>query len=168
MNLSELTERHPKAVALTAVIVLAIALGLVLARGGGARTHGPRDAVYYVDLQTRQLFTAREQLPPIAAPSGGQGVRAYVFGCGGCDEAQRFTAYLENYTEEARAALEESRSVRDPAARDALDRQIERGHTVALFDPQQELRWVPESGSAGQQVIRSFTQRCSDAATCEP
>ncbi len=71
---------------------------------GGKHEPKPGAGVWFYDLNTGQRFVADGKLGcPIDAPSGPApdgsqaGVRAYVYGCGTCDEMDKqFIAYLEN------------------------------------------------------------------------
>jgi hypothetical protein len=73
---------------------------------------GPKveTAYHYYDLKSKQFFEGpMDKFSPIAAPSGGEGVRAYVFSCSDCaDTASRFTAYLFKNSEAAKKLLEDS------------------------------------------------------------
>jgi hypothetical protein len=77
--------------------------------------------VWYYDLNTGKLFTGRiDDIAPIDAPSGptpaGQqaGVKAYVFSYGNCsNESERFVAWVERTSVQAKKVVTESRT--DPA-----------------------------------------------------
>src|SRR4029078_13364091 len=70
--------------------------------------------LWFYDLSSGKLFTAIEQVPPIAAPSGAfeggpGGVLAAVYSCGECsDESARFVAWLARAKTEDRATIEKT------------------------------------------------------------
>ncbi|NQU09158.1 hypothetical protein HQ590_00080 [bacterium] len=119
---------------------------------------------WFYDLNTDQLFPAPlGAVPPIAAPSGPQadgapaGVRAYVLGCGGCDASQRFIAYLESYTEEARTRLDRAHET-DPT--EVVLSQYDESAGILVRQPTAG-EWVERSSPAGQQVLADGTaNRC--------
>lgn len=63
---------------------------------GGPVTDLTGEGRWYYDLGSGELFaTDALRVPPIEAPSGGEGVEAVVFSCGQCDDpANRHIAYL--------------------------------------------------------------------------
>lgn len=70
---------------------------------------GPKKEVnhHYWDLQEKKLFPGpTDQYPPIKAPSGGEGVRAYVYSCSDCaDKESHVVGYLFKNSDEAKALL---------------------------------------------------------------
>lgn len=103
-------QRHPRAVIATtgvSLVIMLVVLGAEALSGPAAISAGK---VWYFDLNTGELFAARDgQTPPIAAPSGPQpdgaaaGVRAYVFACGDCgNKSERFVGYLQVYSLESK------------------------------------------------------------------
>ena len=114
-------------VAVIALVVLAVALFIIIRTlGGGGGTRGnPSDAFWY-DLQTGKLFPHEGAVSPIEAPSGGQGVRAYVFACKSCDDDNdRFIGYLERYTAEGKRIFEAEQAKNNPMARMAAMSHLE-------------------------------------------
>ncbi len=73
---------------------------------------GPKveTAYHYFDLKSNQLIEGpMDKFAPITAPSGGEGVRAYVYSCGDCaDPASRFIAYFFKNSPAAKKLLEDS------------------------------------------------------------
>lgn len=81
--------------ALTAVIGLAVIAGCVFwILQSGSSPSLPKQ-VYYLDLGTNQLFAGDVRASsPIRSPSGGEGVKALAYRCGGCDGGEPQVAYL--------------------------------------------------------------------------
>lgn len=103
-KLREWLNNNSAIVTVAAVLVLLMALGIIIWTQGSGNRLSTNYEVYYMDLGTNELFAGKiTEIPPIDAPSGpNQGVRAHVYGCGDCSEANRFVAYLERYTEKAK------------------------------------------------------------------
>lgn len=107
---------------------------------------------YYYDTQTDELFVDEANLiPPIKAPSGGEGVIAQVYACGDCS-GEKYIALLRKYSPEAKQAIEKGLPPNP------------NGELVRLAEPGSE--WVPADSDAGQQIrltsasaVRSF---CKD------
>lgn len=96
-------------VAVIAVIVLIVAVVIIFRQlgVGAGGIGGPKDAYWY-DLDTGKLFPHKAVTPPVKAPSGGEGVRAYVYACTSCDDkSDRFIGFLERYSDEGKKILEE-------------------------------------------------------------
>jgi hypothetical protein len=98
--------------------LLVIAVLVVLLQKDDDQVRPVQTTGWYYDLKKNELFVGvASQLPPIPAPSdqGTQdksGVRAVVFACGSCAvEADRFIAYLERFTDEARQANAQGQNI---------------------------------------------------------
>lgn len=153
MSLREWVNNNSMVGTILAVVVLAVALGVVALqfRGPGP---GTETQVYFWDMETGELFAGgANEAPPIEAPSGGEGVRAHLFSCGACTPEEWF-GYLERHTEEARR-LQEDRTVRpdDPDVRAFL----QENHLIRELG---EDRWVSMTSSAGQRIQREVRERC--------
>ena len=102
--------------------------------------------LWFYDLNTSELFDVPVKThPPIEAPSGkpfeGEpaGVRAYVYGCGSCDET--FIGYLEKYTPEAKKIHDESEkhdsnTVGKARQEGAMLRRVDKGPWVRNNSPE--------------------------------
>ena len=91
--------RNP-VVALIAVIILIVAIIMIAKNmsGGGGGVGASETRVFWYDTGTNKLFGAPPNISPIEAPSGSNGVSAFVFASGSCDNAgDRFIAYLEMF-----------------------------------------------------------------------
>ena len=94
-------------VAAIAVIVLVVALFFILRQLGLGTRSDPAEAFWY-DVDKGVLFPHVGAVSPIEAPSGGEGVRAFVFACNSCDDDNdRFIGYLERYSEEGKGIIED-------------------------------------------------------------
>ena len=87
-------------VAIVAVIILIVAIIMIaksMSPGGGGVEQGETRAFWY-DTGTNKLYGAPPDVPPLPAPSGSEGVSAFVFAQGSCDNASdRFIGYLEKF-----------------------------------------------------------------------
>lgn len=158
MSLRDTIESNRVAAAVVAALVLAAAVMLM---SRGKTPTGPTHRWFY-DLQANRLFPEKSALPPITAPSGGQGVLAHVFACGECTENNRQVAYLETYTENGLIHRNE----------DATG-AINPGHLVALPPSNgTQPRWVPSESSAGITITMnqsaSLRQQCPDPKGFQP
>lgn len=129
------------------VLVIAIVLGVM---NSGDDPMPTRAGDYYFDIETSKVFVAdASQLPPIAAPSGaGNGMKAYVFSCSDCgDASSHFVAYIEKYSEEAKAVMGD---------REKLD-IVDKGHQLRAGDGGE---WVLASSEEGQKLISSPPATC--------
>jgi hypothetical protein len=117
-------------------------------------------AVFFMDTADGSLFIEQsDQLPPIKAPSGKDGVRAFVFSCGDCgDASQQFIGWLETYTHEAKKAIE---TPADPKTGMDNYEVVENGHMVASPESKQ---WVKANSEAGFKIMDSIMNRCKDGA----
>ena len=88
-------------VAVVAVIILIVAIVLIAKSmsGGAGGVPGGAGDVFWYDTGSKTLYGApQDDLPPIKAPSGSDGVIAHVFAKGSCDNASdRFIVYLQKF-----------------------------------------------------------------------
>ncbi|MFG0249166.1 MAG: hypothetical protein ACF8OB_09795 [Phycisphaeraceae bacterium JB051] len=118
--------------------------------------------VYFMDTADGSIFTAKsDQLPPITAPSGKHGVRAFVFACGDCgDEANRFIGWLETYTPEAKKAIYQP--VTGPEGGMAKFEMIENGHLIAA--PDSTGVWIKANSKDGFMLMDKIQGKCGNQA----
>ena len=122
--------------------------------------------VYFMDTADGSLFVGKsDELPPIVAPSGKDGVRAFVFACGDCgDESARFTGWLETYTPEAKKAIE------TPAEgpEGGMDNYeiVETGHLVA--SPTSNGQWFMANSENGMKLMDTVQAKCSGDVPAKP
>jgi len=160
MTIREYVNNNSAVVTICAVVLLLLSLGFIIMRLGGGSKYRPRVVdVYYYDIGDGQLFTAlSNEIPPIDAPSGKQGVRAYVFACGDCaNESERFIGWMEMYTPDAKRIM-----TSPPTEAENMDafEVMERGHLVSADGR----NWVSANGEQGFQVMESMQSRCGQTA----
>ena len=136
-----------------AVVVLLAALVVVAMQ---FRSAGPRTAldVYFWDMQANQAFVhPGNAIPPVEAPSGGEGVRAHLYTCGECTPDEWF-GYLEKYTDRAKQHHEQTGDI------PAEDEQ-----RVRALDGE---RWMAYYSREGQRIIDAIYAVYDDehAAPC--
>jgi hypothetical protein len=143
MGLRESMNNSPAATTIGAVVVLLIALGIVFYTTGvfgGAEQGTGTGHFYFYDVEANTLFSAEtSQIPPIKAPSGGEGVLAQVYCCGDCSD--HFITRLEKYTPAGKRGMENNGPV---SPGDKLVRSPEPGS-----------EWVPANSSQGERVIEA-------------
>ena len=176
MSLRSAINNNSTHATVAAIIILCLALGFIAWRQAG---HGQTriNATYFYDLGADELFAGDPgRFPPIDAPSGHVGVRAYVFACGPCpprDEllgnswqeieasTDAFVGYFERFTDEAREVL---------LGRSAGDEQD--NYAVVLegrhFRPPDQQQWVSARSAAGRQLESQAMMRCPGDETAQP
>lgn len=151
--------------------------GGALATSGDAAKPGarPTATAYFFDLNTGQLFGgANGTQAPIAAPSNAgepdsspAGVRAYVYSCGQCGEADKqYIGYLEIYTPAQAGSLPEPAAKLPPGGALLHDAQRQ-----LVAKPSLDPEWQPAASDAGKAIIRDARRKCSDnrfPANCLP
>lgn len=138
------------------------------------RTTAASTQVYFYDLSGGALFGAeRTAEPPIDAPSGpGNGVKAVVYGCGDCTEANLQIAYLMTNTDEARQAMAQVESLGSqggPVAPE-LAMKIQNGQRVAIVPESGEVKWVSSTSPEGIAILSPARELCAgqSATPCSP
>lgn len=160
-----------------AVVLLLAAAGLVAYQmaGGAPQT----SAGFFYDLETGKRFASQlGGVPPIDAPSGpGNGVRAEVFACGSCDDADaQFIGWLERYPADAKQQLVSLIAERAAAADEntelTLDeRIIELRRVLAEVRTVDGGDWVNSQSPQADAIYDQVNTRCTgDAklARCRP
>lgn len=165
--------KNPLIVALITVVVLGVA-GYVIKQS--MQPVKPLNAslpnpVYYYDLADSQLFSGSgDDFPPIKAPKG-EGVRAYVFACGACTEADRQLAYLETFSPDAQKYLRDNMNLPDSRPKQIMEHvdKMPDGHRIAV--PGTTLKWVKASDPAAASIRSTFMSGCpggKPAIECKP
>jgi len=137
-------------------IKLAVAIGLLVVTAWflfRAKGNGPRiESVYFYDVGSGELYSeAVETSPPTTAPSGSEGVRAFVFACNDCDDASdRFIGYLRKFSDAYVSAVK-SGNPEIPAE------VIMAANLVRITDDQ---RWFVTESPRGQAILTGPQQRC--------
>lgn len=152
-----------KGVAIATIVVLLCATAWIAIRNSNTTASGQ---VFYYDLATGELFGGDPTAnPPIDAPSGpGSGVRAMVYGCGGCSAAKRQTVYLMTYSQEARDAMAsaEDQLKEGIAVSPELASAIARGQQVASVPETGEVQWVSSTSPEGMALMNTSKDLCQD------
>lgn len=169
MQIREFLQKHPSAA--VALIIIVILASLLIARRSGPSI--PSNAAYFYDLNNAQLFVGTgDQIAPVQAPEGGpdRGVRAYVYTCGACGEGERFIAYLEKYTNDAKSAVKAADPSQTYSAQTLT--AIQQGTLIALppESNNQDPQWVPSASSRGLQIVAAKQTQCDGqpARQCYP
>ncbi|MEX2671637.1 MAG: hypothetical protein WD294_05950 [Phycisphaeraceae bacterium] len=183
MNVREWLNNNSAVVTIVAVLVLCFALAFIIWNNSPA-SYGPID-IYYVDLNTGELFTAKNtDYPPIAAPSDNEGeqngVRIHMYACGDCPSGLTgrsldtlesdgvHVAYLERYTPEAQQALQRDMTESSPDDEMRYYEMIETGQLVRGPDRSD---WVSVNSEPGYRLMSRFGERCSSGESpdiCRP
>ena len=145
------------AVAVVAGIVLIVSVLLIarqmgLLRGAAAAPTAPD--VFWYDLETGKLFGHRVSPARVTAPSGGAALRAHVFACNDCDDPNdRFIAYFEQFTDEARRVLQDEQRKSNP-----MSLTMAMGHVRVRRPDSRE--WVIATHPDGLQVVNAPLTWC--------
>lgn len=158
--LEKMESNKPVAYGIIAVILLAAgALAMMNMRGPSRAT-----SAWYYDLGTGELFPASlHDIPPIDTPSGeGKGVKATVMSCGGCGASERFIAWFETLTPEAKNVLKSYGPDPDPVAMadDTRSMQILSAGSLIAKPGDGEPRWIRKEAPEGNQIVREAMGRC--------
>lgn len=160
MNIRGWLQSNPTVIMVLAVLFIGGSGIYIWSRLGPAKPVLPTQAYFY-DLSTGALFSAAlSEIPPIDAPSGGgNGVRAYVFGCGNCESPK--VAYLATVTPDARQVL--VRPAETPEAMRLREAATTAGQRVALPpDPGQAPRWIAPDVPAATDILSAPSRLCDD------
>ncbi|MEM8739453.1 MAG: hypothetical protein AAGG38_13400 [Planctomycetota bacterium] len=164
---------------IVAVLVIVLALGLIVLRN---QRPGLGDfEVFYYDLNTQKVFTAKaEAIPPIDSGGGtysypdgeyGSGVRADIYSCGDLvkvksgmtraevEAAGAFIALLTRYSSEQKELIERMRTTGDTQIPGAS--QVEN----PLISTADGTEWVPALSDAGRELTEKSTEMCGDERT---
>ncbi|MCX5661544.1 MAG: hypothetical protein NTW19_17840 [Planctomycetota bacterium] len=157
-------------------LVAAGAILLLLAFGTGSWSvlrAGPyRREVWFYDLNTNTLFRAPLVAAPIRTSSGPHegapaGVRAYVFACRDCGDADdRRAAFLERYAPEAQRAMD-SLLARSTDVERVMKRATEDESTVArqrFVKKPDGGKWVDAASAEAEEVTALDATRCPNGA----
>lgn len=150
----------PKVGIAIAAAILVIAL-FFLTRGGNVPVRNMHHGYFY-DLQTSEVYHyTGSNVAPVTAPSGGVGVRAWVFSCESCENTEsHFVGYLQKYTEQAKTVLDAGRQP---------EGDIEAMMLLRLPEGD-ESSWVTRNSAQGQQIRDAVVTHCpsANAYNCLP
>ncbi|QQE12287.1 hypothetical protein JD969_02090 [Planctomycetota bacterium] len=175
MSLREKIEQNPTAAAIGAVVVLVIAIAVIALQSGllgGSRGTGVREA-YFLDTGTKQIFRGGiSEQAPIKAPSGKEGVRAFIYTCGECaddyaglDEAgvqgaDAFIGYTQRLDPKAKKMLEKAKA----AGQDLMMVEMQLSQNGYQYSDAKATKWVSQNSRAGMGVVQSVQSKCPDGA----
>lgn len=92
-----------------AVIALIVAIAILFWYFRAPPSVSDLVKLWFYDLSANKLVRAGDHIAPTKSTSGATVVRAYIFSCGECGDAgQRYIGWLEQFNEEAKAALQKS------------------------------------------------------------
>lgn len=169
-KLREWLNNNSAIVTVAAVLVLLMALGIIIYTQGAGRRGPTQWQGYYMDLGTNELFAGKStDIPPVDAPSGAnQGVRAHVYGCGDCSEANRFIAYLERYTEKAKQMRlnPPQYDPNQPASPEVYMDEMT-GVEVEVRAPK-GTQWMSLMSEQGMRITEIMPNRCPDGVMIMP
>lgn len=160
---------------LVAVVLLVIA-GVVIVRSRGGSSGSAIAGEMYFDVQSGELFIGPlDALPPVSAPSGGEGVRAVVYGCGSCDDPLvGHVAYLIKYSDEAKREIQSLRQQAQsapPEESGALLAEADSYLTLKrMIAPPDAAQWQLDDGTVVDRLLATVRQRCGsdDLVPCRP
>ena len=139
-----------------AVVILIVA-GILIFTNLSRSPDVPHNARNYWDEGDSKLYPYDgNEFPPVKAPSGGEGVRAYVFSCSDCnDKGTRFLGYVQKFTPEGRADLLKAFEENNLTDRIAAFEQ-------SLIRHPDETDWYEKGSPEGLEIQDTVTQRCDD------
>lgn len=172
MGIDDIVSRNRPVAIVVALVILGGAGYLIwqTVSGGNTGTVTFTGSNWFYDVGSGELFTApANQHPPIAAPSGSEGVRAIVYACTSCDdEAQRGIANLFKYTDEAQQRLVDAGS---RASAQLIDEVSREGRLIA-FVPKDgdEPQWIGMDHPHAMTVLEQINAVCGGNAgiICSP
>jgi hypothetical protein len=157
--------RGSKPILATVLVLILIGSTISLWRSCSRRSPPFRAGDWFYDLNTQQLFAGpRGAVPPIDAPSGPlpdgtpAGVRAKVFGCGGCAAEQRTIAWLETYTVPDRDLLRSPPP--DPNKPETLKPVMPTAPVTLLIKRVADPAWVGQTSPAGAELMTASLPQC--------
>ena len=145
----EWLNKNPMVAGVLAIVVLGAALSVLVmtTMGGRGRLPDPMD-VYYMDLQTGDIFIARSDEREPTSPVGNRGARATVYSCESCaDEQTLFVGYVERFLSDD--------EVRGPMPESERYQVSEDGR-----------RWFTEESDQGARI--TSPPRCEDGSWARP
>ncbi len=174
MGLRDTLNNNSAVVTVGAVAILVMALGILFySQSGGTsgRVNVPQERYFY-DLKDKTLYkVSMDTISPSPAPSGGEGVEAFVMtcedSCGGKDlsgmtaeqvaEQGFFIAYLERMSDRTRRQIEQAREKNpgSPAAMMGMEMMMDN-----QFRTVSDERWIPQSNPRFRQLQESLMARC--------
>ena len=144
-----------------AVVILAVAIVLIAWNMGG-NPPPPQGSRSFYDEGTKELYPfAKQEWPPVKAPSGQDGVKAFVYSCTDCeDKSSRFIGYLQKFTPEGKENLLKAFKENDMNARVI---EFER----ALVRVPDEAQWYEKNTAEGVEIRDAIHDNCAEGEVAE-
>lgn len=156
-------QRNPVAVVAATALVLALAGWSVFGKRGNPR----ENQRYFYDLGSGALFLHDvNAIPPVKAPSGGEGVLATVYMCGKCEPgAEPKIAFIETFTPEALALMQKAMDPSNPNPSAMAAAQAQR----LIAAPSREPQWMTYDSPVAS-ALMGFANNCpgQKAEICLP
>lgn len=157
------------AAAAGSVVVLSLIV-IALQLRGPASGEPVVTEVFFFDLGSGKLFVGRsDQVPPIDAPSGKLGVRAFLFTCGKCTPDEWFVGYLQMYGPQEKKLIERATARDFQAPTEDLAMALSEGEKIGRPDGS---AWFAINSEQGRQLRDGIPLRCggieATVNTCSP
>jgi len=156
MRIREMMARNQAVVGFTAIACLVLGVALLVMRAsqptGAALDQGQ---VYFYDLGAKQLYAAANAWPPVTAPSGEEGVAAYVYACGECTEGNRTIGYLTRFDEAGKAMLGSGK-----VSAETLTEAEDKHKVIGLIARDGKVNWVPVTEGAAVDLVVNVHGLC--------
>lgn len=173
-NLRRTINENSIAAGIVSVVIAAAIFSFIWIHYFGSPGLGPTDRYFY-DTATHKVLTLPfSEIPPLIGETGKPTVvRAVFLTCSSCGNKR--LAYLEKYTKQAQAALEnlqkKARNVktRSEATRLALTAMSLRGNGLLVRSPKKGSQWYPRTSPEGMLIIAHM--RCRNGGElkiCNP
>lgn len=152
-----------------ALLIIAIVAVVIQMRPDGI---DPPDQAFFYVPETKEMFAAEAKMIPPIDRNGKPAFKAHVYGCGDCDDPNRFTAYYEKYTDAGKAQLDKLReqmaSTGDPEGE--IENQIYEISMTQRFFSTDAAEWVLAESPQGQALQETVREKCGTAKLtyCSP
>ena len=171
-GLREWMNQNSSLVTIAAIAILVIAIGAIFWNNRDDRGVGPIDEVWFYVPETKEMFAADSKLLPPIDRNGKKAVKAHVYGCGDCSEANRFTGYYETYTDQGKAKMEQimAQMGQDPekdAELESVSYDISMSERKLSGDG---VKWVPAESEEANMIQEKMREKCGTAKLvfCHP
>jgi hypothetical protein len=157
MGIREKLNQNPRIAAGATAGVIVIALGFILYESfGGGGPSPPTKAYFTTDDGATYFKDDINKLPPFDV-DGKPAVRAMVFKC---PEGEPFVAYLERYTPEAKAKLEDLRVNGPPKTPDPGMMDVTMGGMEVKKPKDEKAKWIKQMDY--QKAAEIMQPKCPD------
>lgn len=150
-----------KTVAIVAIASVVCVASVVVILSDGSTNCFPLDAHYYVP-ETHEIFVADLMLIPPIDRHGKEAVRAHLYGCGDCNDENRFLGYFEKYSDEAKVELQQMHRKMTDGSQDFLEYE-KRAYELAMterFYSIDGIHWVLAESPEGHAMQENLRAKC--------